>query len=147
MGWKYWIMTDNIDWLISVDSLIPAYLTRWFDLFNYNPEERKHCGRTWLVRAQRFLDFVRFRLHTYTRTQQSLTFLWTTKNWNRYLDSSRSSGYKTQGYTFLGAFYLYFFIFIFYLSILPFKKCLNICGYLGNYNHWLYVRFSISLYY
>ena len=122
MGWKYWIMTDNIDWLISVDSLIPAYLTRWFDLFNHNLEERKHCGRTWLVRAQRFLDFVRFQLHTYARTQQSLTFLWTTINWNRYLDSSRSSGYKTQGYTFFGDFYLYFFYLYLLFKYSSFQK-------------------------
>ena len=27
----------DIDWLISVGSLISTCLTRWFDLFNHNP--------------------------------------------------------------------------------------------------------------
>ena len=58
MSWKYWIMMDygktkksrmkinasigwtwfmDIDWLISVGSLISICLTRWFDLFNHIP--------------------------------------------------------------------------------------------------------------
>ena len=31
---------DNIGLLVDID------------LFNHNPEERKHYGRTWLIRAQ-----------------------------------------------------------------------------------------------
>ena len=41
-GWKSMLRVDridfiDIDWLISIGSLMSTYLTRWFDLFNYNP--------------------------------------------------------------------------------------------------------------
>ena len=66
MCWKYWIMMDyaktkrlldenqfiDINWLTLGDLLISTHLTRWFDLFNHNPQEQKHCRRTWLIRAQ-----------------------------------------------------------------------------------------------
>ena len=56
-GWKSTLWLDridfiDIDWLISVDSLISTCLTRWFDLFNYNPLEQKYHRRIWLIRTQ-----------------------------------------------------------------------------------------------
>ena len=88
MSWKYWIMMDygktknsrmrinasigqsrfmDIDWLISVDSLISTCFTRWFALFNCNPQEQKHHGMIWLIRTQTlkiFWDSVHILKHT-----------------------------------------------------------------------------------
>ena len=41
-------------------------MTRWFDLFNHNQYERKHCGWAWLIRDQalQFLwDLVHILMH------------------------------------------------------------------------------------
>ena len=41
-------------------------MTRWFDLFNHNQYERKHCGWAWLIRGQalQFLwDLVHILMH------------------------------------------------------------------------------------
>ena len=42
----------DIDWLISIGSLISTCLARWFDLFNNNPYEQKDRGKIWLIRIQ-----------------------------------------------------------------------------------------------
>ena len=42
----------DIDWLISVGSLVSTCLARWFNLFNHNPLEEKDRGRIWLIRTQ-----------------------------------------------------------------------------------------------
>ena len=52
---------QRFDWIKSIhsyqlvkmaNSLISTYLTRRFDLFNHNQQERKYCGKAWLIRAQ-----------------------------------------------------------------------------------------------
>ena len=72
MCWKYWIESiHDIGWLILVDSLISTYLTRWFDLFNHNQWERKHCGRTWLIRPQD-LQILKYSVHTLAHALSNL---------------------------------------------------------------------------
>ena len=67
-----WIKSiHDIGWLILVDSLISTYLTRWFDLFNHNQWERKHCGRTWLIRAQD-LQILKDSVHTLAHALNNL---------------------------------------------------------------------------
>ena len=57
----------DIDWVISVDSLISTCFSRWFDLFNYNPSEQKHRGMIWLIRTQ-FLQILWDSVHILTHT-------------------------------------------------------------------------------